>query len=545
MSVVPVQRATALLEEAEEVHGEPWAAPTPPATPRRRQCRSWLEWMQLLYSERHLHPARRGSGVAPAPAALAPFTPCDVAVSRAFVLETTTTAADGDRVVTRGRFAKATLDLWPKGAFLRGVVEFSESEPVDGAVAYAVTYADGPYGVDDASSPPPGHPRTAPPPPGGARRSAIRIRAPLRAKTAAGATRTVRLRHVPAAAVSVDTPAAAPRLHRPVAIVTLTLVQAACALWWRRYGRAGALALARTRRSGDAPGPRSLFYRLVGRWPACGDARPQVWRLLSYQLVHTSWLHLGANAFVQVLFGIPMELTHGAAPVLAIYLAGVLAGALLCCVADSYAVVVGASGGSYALLGAHVGAIYKDWDRLAHGAIPRTWRLAVFALITASDVAQWALTREADVSYASHLGGSATGLLLGVLVLRRRPARRKNALLRRLRRPAYALAAAAYASSVAFGLSWYAAVWPPRPLSRSWYDGGGARSTRPCCIQVFDCGLDPRDFARLECDFSAGSRAYRVVGPGRAAYATCGALESYRRARNATTPPAGEASDVP
>ena len=64
------------------VHDAPFA--------RHAKPRSWLEWAQLLYSERHLHP--RGDGrVAPA-TALPAFTLCDVAVSRAYTLEMTATA---------------------------------------------------------------------------------------------------------------------------------------------------------------------------------------------------------------------------------------------------------------------------------------------------------------------------------------------------------------------------------------------------------------------------------------------------------------------
>lgn len=394
---------------------------------RHAKPRSWLEWAQLLYSERHLHP--RGDGrVAPA-TTLAAFTLCDVAVSRA---------------------EKTIAERWPRGGFVRGVVEAAEDPQGE---AYTV---------------------------------------------------------------------AAPR--RPAAILALTGVQVAAALWWRRYGKVG-LVFARTRRSGDAPGPRFLFYRLVGAWPRCGDLRGEVWRLWTYQFVHTSWLHLAANCFVQLLFGVPMEAVHGWRLVLLIYSAGVVAGPLVCAVCDAYAVVVGASGGAYALLGAHVGAIWKDWDRLATGThIPRGARLALFSSILLADVSQWYLTRQEDVSYSAHLGGGGTGLLLGVLVLRRRPTRRH--FFRRLRRPAFLCALIFYVFFLVFGISWYAATWPPRPASHAWYDNA-KRSHRPCCFQVLECGEDPADFADLTCAKSSGS--YVLEDFSARAYGTCGALRDYRR----------------
>ena len=220
-----------------------------------------------------------------------------------------------------------------------------------------------------------------------------------------------------------------------------------------------------------------------------------------------------------------MEAVHGWRLVLLIYSAGVVAGPLVCAVCDAYAVVVGASGGAYALLGAHVGAIWKDWDRLATGThIPRGARLALFSSILLADVSQWYLTRQEDVSYSAHLGGGGTGLLLGVLVLRRRPTRRH--FFRRLRRPAFLCALIFYVFFLVFGISWYAATWPPRPASHAWYDNA-KRSHRPCCFQVLECGEDPADFADLTCAKSSGS--YVLEDFSARAYGTCGALRDYRR----------------
>jgi membrane associated rhomboid family serine protease len=42
-------------------------------------------------------------------------------------------------------------------------------------------------------------------------------------------------------------------------------------------------------------GPSRMYYRLVGDFPQCEDLRYQVWRLLSYQLVHKGYVHLLSN----------------------------------------------------------------------------------------------------------------------------------------------------------------------------------------------------------------------------------------------------------
>ena len=115
----------------------------------------------------------------------------------------------------------------------------------------------------------------------------------------------------------------------------------------------------------------------------------------------------------------------------------------------------------------------------------------------------------------------------GVVTVRANPSRRKNATLSRLKRPAFLLALVAYASFLAFGVAWYAAVWPPRPISRAWYDNRD-RAHRPCCFQVFECGEDPADFEDLTCIRSADE--YHLEGATMLeTYATCGQLAEYRR----------------
>lgn len=58
------------------------------------------------------------------------------------------------------------------------------------------------------------------------------------------------------------------------------------------------------------------------------DRRYEIWRFVSYMLLHVGWFHLGFNLLIQLLLGLPLEMIHGAARIAAIYLAGVLAGSL-------------------------------------------------------------------------------------------------------------------------------------------------------------------------------------------------------------------------
>lgn len=58
------------------------------------------------------------------------------------------------------------------------------------------------------------------------------------------------------------------------------------------------------------------------------DRRYEVWRFISYMLLHADWFHFAFNIIIQLLLGLPLEMIHGAARIAAIYLAGVLAGSL-------------------------------------------------------------------------------------------------------------------------------------------------------------------------------------------------------------------------
>ncbi len=92
------------------------------------------------------------------------------------------------------------------------------------------------------------------------------------------------------------------------------------------------------------------------------------------------WLHLLFNLLVQVLVGLPLEMVHGSMRIGAVYMAGVLAGKIFLgldnktgrffflnsvhflfvtgslgtSVFDTDVYLVGASGGVYALLAAHL-----------------------------------------------------------------------------------------------------------------------------------------------------------------------------------------------
>ncbi|GAB5363605.1 hypothetical protein AAMO2058_000898000 [Amorphochlora amoebiformis] len=143
----------------------------------------------------------------------------------------------------------------------------------------------------------------------------------------------------------------------------------------------------------------------------------QWWRFLSYMVLHAGAGHIAANLFLQLIVGIPLEMIHGFWRPGLLYFLGVLAGS--CCVSmfDEKTNTVGASGGVYTLVGAHVADIVNYWD-----IMPYAWpRFILFGGIFVIDVSISAYRRygqgDLSVSYSSHMGGALCGLTLGAYVL--------------------------------------------------------------------------------------------------------------------------------
>ncbi|XP_050295712.1 protein rhomboid [Anthonomus grandis grandis] len=149
------------------------------------------------------------------------------------------------------------------------------------------------------------------------------------------------------------------------------------------------------------------------------DKRIEIWRFLFYMLLHAGWLHLGFNLVVQLLVGLPLEMVHGSGRVALIYVAGVIAGSLGTSVFDTDVYLVGASGGVYALLAAHLANVLLNYNNMQCGIL----RLFGIFAIASCDVGYAIYSRYADevgppVSYVAHLTGALAGLTIGLLVLK-------------------------------------------------------------------------------------------------------------------------------
>ena len=173
----------------------------------------------------------------------------------------------------------------------------------------------------------------------------------------------------------------------------------------------------RGRRAARRCGPPRLMYEPVGPH-RCADRRPQAWRHVGYQFVHVSWAHLAANELLELSWGLPIELVHGPARVALAHTAGVACGALACAVFDPYSRVAGASGGVYAIFGAHVADLALNFASMRRGLLvcDRSARVLALVGLHAFEIAAYG-ARAARVR-TPRAGGWAAGLAAGALALR-------------------------------------------------------------------------------------------------------------------------------
>ena len=113
----------------------------------------------------------------------------------------------------------------------------------------------------------------------------------------------------------------------PFLMILVSLCQVICFAYWApKMAEANNQEITATT---PVAGPQYLWFKTVRNWPYCNDRRQFWYMTLSYQLVHSGLEHIIFNIVLQLIFGIPIELVHGAI-VFFIYEVGVIMGALAC-----------------------------------------------------------------------------------------------------------------------------------------------------------------------------------------------------------------------
>jgi len=144
----------------------------------------------------------------------------------------------------------------------------------------------------------------------------------------------------------------------------------------------------------------------------CDDQRSQMYRWLSYQFSHSDVYHIGQNAFMTLLLGLPLEGFHGSWRMLIMFNLGVFGGACSVAVWEAHRAVVGMSGGVYALIGMHVADVVMNWHQKRY----RKAILAVLIFLFVVDMVNAYVISSQCASHAAHFGGYCSGIMVGILL---------------------------------------------------------------------------------------------------------------------------------
>ena len=135
----------------------------------------------------------------------------------------------------------------------------------------------------------------------------------------------------------------------------------------------------------------------------------ELWRLWTVTLVHANLIHLGFNMYALYLAGPIVEQIYGPVRMLLVYLAAALGGSVASFAFNNGPLAVGASGAIFGLFGILFAASRMHLpmlDRRSRNILSQVGFLIVINIVIGFGIV--------SIDNFAHLGGLATGLLLGV-----------------------------------------------------------------------------------------------------------------------------------
>ena len=133
---------------------------------------------------------------------------------------------------------------------------------------------------------------------------------------------------------------------------------------------------------------------------SAGLAHGEWWRLITAAFLHYGPIHLALNMLALWWLGSPVEMAHGHARLVLLYLVSGLAGSAGALIWSPNSITVGASGAIFGLLGAGLILEYEATGRLAGNYLT----LIVINLV-------FTLGFSSQISVGGHIGGLVGGIL--------------------------------------------------------------------------------------------------------------------------------------
>ena len=139
-----------------------------------------------------------------------------------------------------------------------------------------------------------------------------------------------------------------------------------------------------------------------------------IWQLLTFQFMHSGWMHIIFNSLAIYFFGRPVEIALGRRHFLTLYLsAGIVGGLvqmLFALLLPSFGgAVVGASAGGYGLVAAFAILHWEERFNMLIYFIPVTMTGKILLAVSLALAFLGILTPNSGVANAAHLGGILTG----------------------------------------------------------------------------------------------------------------------------------------
>jgi membrane associated rhomboid family serine protease len=148
-----------------------------------------------------------------------------------------------------------------------------------------------------------------------------------------------------------------------------------------------------------------------GAWEASLIGSGEVDRLLSYSLIHGNMIHLASNMLGLLLLGLALEHRIGKLNFLTAFFAGVVVSSLGAYL-SSHVIVIGASGGAYALLGVYVFDRYLEPDPNNERFKSTTNTRIILAVIVESIISLFFT----NIALGVHLIGFAFGVSYALII---------------------------------------------------------------------------------------------------------------------------------
>ncbi|CAI5445831.1 unnamed protein product [Caenorhabditis angaria] len=169
---------------------------------------------------------------------------------------------------------------------------------------------------------------------------------------------------------------------------------------------------------------KSTLFNFCG---GCGDNetpfifqpkhKHQLWRFFTHCFVHAGIDHLSKNMICQIIIGIPLEVAHRITKIGPLFILGVTCSAITMFARNPNGPFLGASGGDYALLFAHVSNLILNWKdmpyRRVQAFLVTSYVLSDFVEDSYS-IVKYKVSR---IAHGAHLNSAITGLIYGFFVL--------------------------------------------------------------------------------------------------------------------------------